>query len=76
MTIRTRVECARANITEIRACMGQTTKIDPDTERAVRAFIVKVAGQYDLAGVILEFGEACDFIGCLKRLQERGKRCF
>ena len=33
--------------------MGQTTKIDPDTERAVRAFIVKVAGQYDLAGAIL-----------------------
>lgn len=33
--------------------MGQTTKIDPDTERAVRAFVVKVAGQYDLAGAIL-----------------------
>jgi predicted nucleotidyltransferase len=33
--------------------MGQTTKIDPGTERAVRAFIVKMAGQYDLAGVVL-----------------------
>ena len=33
--------------------MGQTTKIDPGTERAVRAFIVEVAGQYDLAGAVL-----------------------
>lgn len=33
--------------------MGQTTKIDPDTERAARAFIAKVASQYDVAGVIL-----------------------
>ena len=33
--------------------MGQTMKIDPGTERAVRAFIVKAAGQYDLAGVVL-----------------------
>ncbi len=33
--------------------MGQSTKIDPETERAVRAFVVKVARQYDLAGVIL-----------------------
>ncbi|MBI2292888.1 MAG: nucleotidyltransferase domain-containing protein [Betaproteobacteria bacterium] len=33
--------------------MGQTTKIDPGTERAVRAFIVRVAGQYDLAGAVL-----------------------
>ena len=27
--------------------------IDPGTERAVRAFIVRVAGQYDLAGAVL-----------------------
>ena len=33
--------------------MEQTTKIDPGTERAVRAFIVRVAGQYDLAGAVL-----------------------
>lgn len=33
--------------------MGQNTKIDPHTERAVRAFITKVAGQYNLVGAIL-----------------------
>ncbi len=27
--------------------------MDPGTERAVHAFIVRVAGQYDLAGVVL-----------------------
>ena len=33
--------------------MGQTTIIDPATLRAARAFIAKVASQYDLAGAIL-----------------------
>lgn len=33
--------------------MGQTIPMDPGTERAVRAFIVKVASHYDLAGAIL-----------------------
>lgn len=28
-------------------------RIDPDTERAVRAFVSKVSGQYDVAGVVL-----------------------
>lgn len=30
-----------------------TLKIGEDTERAARAFIEKVSGEYDLAGVIL-----------------------
>lgn len=33
--------------------MGQSAKIDPETERAIRAFVDRVARQYDLAGVIL-----------------------
>lgn len=33
--------------------MEPTTTIDPATERAARAFIAKVASQYDLAGAIL-----------------------
>lgn len=31
----------------------QVTIIDPDTERAARAFIARVASQYELAGAIL-----------------------
>ncbi|MBI2320123.1 MAG: nucleotidyltransferase domain-containing protein [Betaproteobacteria bacterium] len=33
--------------------MAPTPQIDPDTERAARAFIAKVASHYDVAGVIL-----------------------
>ena len=33
--------------------MGPTPQIDVDTERAARAFIAKIASQYDLAGAIL-----------------------
>ncbi len=33
--------------------MGSFAGIDAETERAVRAFIAKVMGQYDLAGAIL-----------------------
>lgn len=33
--------------------MGTVANIDPDTERAARAFVAKVASQYDLAGAIL-----------------------
>ena len=33
--------------------MGTLANIDPDTERAARAFVAKVASQYDLAGAIL-----------------------
>lgn len=33
--------------------MGTLAEIDSDTERAVRAFVAKVASQYDLAGAIL-----------------------
>jgi len=39
--------------TSRRTDMAQTTKIDPDTERAARAFIAKVASEYDLAGAVL-----------------------
>lgn len=35
------------------AVMGTLANIDPDTERAARAFVAKVASQYDLAGAIL-----------------------
>lgn len=34
-------------------CMKTRTDIDPDTEKAVRAFIARLGAQYDLAGVIL-----------------------
>lgn len=33
--------------------MGILANIDPDTEKAARAFVAKVASQYDLAGAIL-----------------------
>lgn len=33
--------------------MGTLANIDPDTEKAARAFVAKVASQYDLAGAIL-----------------------
>ena len=33
--------------------MASLEDIDPDTERAARAFVAKVAGQYELAGAIL-----------------------
>jgi len=33
--------------------MNHITPIDPDTERAVRRFIERLAGQYDMAGAIL-----------------------
>lgn len=33
--------------------MAATAQIDPDTERAARAFIAKVASEFDLAGAIL-----------------------
>lgn len=31
----------------------RTARLDPDTEHAVRAFLQKIAGQYDVTGAIL-----------------------
>lgn len=36
----------------------QTTGLDPDTERAVRVFLQKIAGRYAVAGVILSGSRA------------------
>ncbi len=33
--------------------MPLTTSLDPDTERAARLFLKKIAGQYDMTGAIL-----------------------
>ena len=47
--------------------MGFIADIDTETEKAVRAFIEKVASQYDLAGAILFVSRARKSQDCRSR---------